>query len=395
MKSAPRRRILTICYEFPPVGGGGGRVAHGLARQLVRDGHEVHLLTLGFRDLPARQEVDGIQVIRVPGWRARGDITRPHELASYLWAVRPQLRHLLRAQRFDVVHLHFLLPDGLLVLLVPELRHLPLVVTVHGSDVPGYNPNRFALLHRLLRPLWRRVIRRFDRIVCPSRFLADLLLANEPLATPLVVPNGIDPGQPCSSEARGARRVLTVSRLFERKGVQDLIAALPLTTTGLHAEVVGTGPYQGPLERLARPLGARLVFRGWLDNASAELRELYRSSRIFVFPSRVENFPVVLLEAMAAGMAIIATDIPSCREVLGDAALFVPAANAPALAAAIDRMSGDAALRMRLQRAARARVEEKFSWPIVSRRYLEIFEAAASRTELENCAAPDVQNRTP
>jgi glycosyltransferase involved in cell wall biosynthesis len=373
---------LTLCYEFPPVGGGGARIAHGLARQLVREGHEVHVFTLGYGGLPAEEWVDGIQLTRVRGWRARLEIARPHELASYVWAMRAPLRQLLRTQRFDIVHIHFLFPDGLLTLLIPELRNLPIVVTVHGSDVPGFNPDRFALLHRLLLPLWRRVTRRMDRIVCPSNFMAGLLLERAPWADPIIVPNGIDLDALRVDRPR-EMRILCVSRLLERKGVQDLIAALRLTKCSLSAHIVGIGPYESQLEKSAAQLGERIRLLGWLDNGSSELRDQYETSEIFVFPSSVENFPVVLLEAMAAGLAIVATDIPSCREVLGDTAVFVPVADCAALAGAIDRVAADGVLRQHLRRAARRRLEENFGWPVVARRYLEIFEATRA-----NCFKP-------
>jgi glycosyltransferase involved in cell wall biosynthesis len=371
------RRILTLCYEFPPVGGGGARVAHGLARQLVRDGHEVHLFTLGYGGLPAEECVDGIQLTRVRGWRAHREIARPHELASYLWAVRAPLRRLLRTQRFDIVHMHFLFPDGLLTLLLPELRALPIAVTVHGSDVPGFNPNRFGLLHRLMLPLWRRVTRRMDRIICPSKFIAGLLLERAPWAAPIIVPNGIDLDALRVDRPR-EMRILCVSRLLERKGVQDLIAALSLTKCSLQAQVVGIGPYESQLEKSAAQLGQRIRLLGWLDNGSSELRDLYETSEIFVFPSSVENFPVVLLEAMAAGLAIVAADIPSCREVLGDAAVFVPVGDCAALAGAIDRLAADKVWRQQLQLAARRRLEQNFGWPAIAHRYRQIFEATRS-----------------
>jgi glycosyltransferase involved in cell wall biosynthesis len=367
-------RILTLCYEFPPVGGGGARVAHGLARQLVREGHEVHLLTLGYGGLPATECVDGIHLTRVRGWRARLEIARPHELASYLWAVRTPLRKLLRTHRFDVVHVHFLFPDGLLALLVPELHELPVVVTVHGSDVPGYNPDRFALLHRLLLPLWQQVTRNVDRIVCPSTFIAGLLTKRAPWIDPIIVPNGIDVDALRVDRPR-EMRVLCVSRLLERKGVQNLMAAIRLTESSMQAHVVGIGPYEPELEKIATPMGDRIRLLGWLDNASSQLRDLYETSEIFVFPSSVENFPVVLLEAMAAGLAIVAADIPSCREVLGDAAVFVPVADCAALARAIDRVAADKQWRQQLQSAARRRLEENFSWPAIARRYFDIFAA--------------------
>lgn len=367
-------RILTLCYEFPPVGGGGSKAAHGLARELVRQGHFVQLLTLGFRNQLASECVDGIHVRRVHGLRAHHDRTRAYELASYLMAVRRPLRALLRDGRYDVVHIHFLLPDGLLALLVPELRSLPLVMTAHGTDVPGFNPDRFRFMHRLLRPIWLRVTRAAGAIVCPSAYLQGLVQRAAPAARTLVIPNGIDPGGVRVDRPR-TLTVLAVSRLVERKGLQNLIAALAHTTPALRAVIVGSGPYGDSLAAAAAPLGDRVAFRGWLDHHSTELRELYETCAIFVLPSRAENFPMVLLESMAAGQAIVTTDGTGCREVVGDAALLVRDGDIEQLAGVLDLLAADEALRTRLQRAARARLEQRYTWSSVARRYLALFEA--------------------
>ena len=377
-------RILTLCYEFPPLGGGGARVAHGLARQLVAAGHSVHLLTLGMAGLPAVEQVEGIVIQRVCGWRRRSDRANPLELASYLLAVRGPLKRLLMQQQFDVAHVHFLMPDGVLALLVPLLRGLPLVITAHGSDVPGFNPDRFLLLHRMLMPVWLRVTRAAEIIVCPSRFLASLLLRYNPGAPVTIVPNGLDLKRLRADQGR-TPRLLAVSRLFHRKGVQDLLDALGSGGMTLQTVVVGTGPHEKPLRAQAQRLGiaARVEFTGWLDNDSSRLRDLYETSSLFVFTSHAENFPVVLLEAMAAGLAIIAADIPSTREVLGEAAVFYPVGDAVALRAALDALVCDPARREALGREANARLQQHFGWPAVAAQYVAVYRAAMSAAALK------------
>jgi glycosyltransferase involved in cell wall biosynthesis len=122
-------------------------------------------------------------------------------------------------------------------------------------------------------------------------------------------------------------------------------------------------------------------FTGWLDNASPELRELYETSSVFVFPSEAENFPVVLLEAMAAGLAIVTSDATGCAEVVGDAAVLVPPRDAGAIKAALRRLFEDDARRCELGRAARARLEANYSWLAVAQRYVEVYERhAGART---------------
>jgi len=136
---------------------------------------------------------------------------------------------------------------------------------------------------------------------------------------------------------------------------------------------VGDGPMRAELEELAKRTPTPVKFWGWLDNDSDELRELYESSAVFVFPSLSENFPVVLLEAMTAGLAIITSDIRGCPEVVGDTALLVPPENAAAIREQVLRLSGDETLVGKLGDAARKRVTTLFDWPLVVGQYERAF----------------------
>jgi glycosyltransferase involved in cell wall biosynthesis len=374
-------RILTLSYEFPPIGGGGSRVVHGLARELVAAGHEVDLVTMAFRGQPAREEVDGVAVHRVPCLRRSAEICRPHEMLTYLARALPFARELVRRRRHDVNHTHFIFPDGLLALRLKRELGLPFVVTAHGSDVPGYNPDRFALLHRLTGPAWRAVVRAADRLVSPSEQLAALIRRRASDAPLAVIPNGIALDR-FAHRRRRENRVLVVTRLFERKGVQHLLRALDGAPLGWPVDVVGEGPFRPSLEAQADAIPTPVRFHGWLDNAAPELRELYETSRIFVFPSDVENFPVVLLEAMAAGLAIVTTRGTGCDAVIGEAGIAVPPRDPAALRAALDRLTADPALCERLGRAARARVERHFGWSAVAGRYAELLAGAAPSAAL-------------
>ena len=132
---------------------------------------------------------------------------------------------LARTNRYDINHTHFILPDGIVAYIVARVTGLLYVVTAHGSDVPNYNPDRFKLLHVLLRPIWLRVVNSATSIVCPSEYIRGLLLKVAPRARSELIPNGIDTARFTRRMDR-QRRVLVVSRLFERKGVQFLLHAL-------------------------------------------------------------------------------------------------------------------------------------------------------------------------
>ena len=377
--SGPRRpqanatsRILTTSYEFPPLGGGGAKVAAGIAERLATRGYTVDLITMGFRRLPRSEFVTGINVHRIPGIRMRVGSCSFVEMIPYVLFAPMRIVRQIRAQPYAINHAHFIYPDGIVAYIVKRFTGLPYVITAHGSDVPGYNPDRFKLLHRLLLPIWVRVTNDTRLILCPSATIEGLIKAKNPNARTRIIPNAIatdkfPPG------AKQARRLLVVTRFFERKGVQYVVRALAAMSEVFDVHIVGDGPYLTTVKGLAEELGVNANFWGHLDNDSTQLFELYRSAAIFVFTSESENFPIVLLEAMTAGAAIITTSGTGCQEVVGEAALLVPVRDAPAIAAALTRLVDYPELGPELGRRARERAVSHFGWDGVIERYLDVY----------------------
>jgi glycosyltransferase involved in cell wall biosynthesis len=363
-------------YEFPPIGGGGAAVVAGLSRELAASGHEIDLVTMSFQDHPRKEVVEGVNVYRVPCLRkAKHSCTTP-EAFSYLAGAMPTIQRLLTKRRYDIGHAHFILPDGLLAWQVKRYSGLPYVITAHGSDVPGYNPHRLRAAHQIVRPVWKAIVQGASRVICPSEILEQLVLAQRPAPRKtVVIPNGLQVGPYTPREL--SPRVLMVTRMLERKGVQYVLEALAESPIAAEVNIVGDGPYLPELRRRAEALRSPARFHGWLDNRSPELRQIYESSGIFVLPSEAENFPIVLLEAMAAGLAIITTEGTGCAEVVGEAGLLVPVRDSGAIARALKRLVEDSELRQRLGAAARQRIEDNFTWRAVARRYVEEYERHA------------------
>ena len=373
--SLSSRRILTLCYEHPPLGGGGGRVARDLAERLGELGFATDFVTMALPTGSGGCSGAAVTLHEVAAPRKSPIVCSAVEMVPYLARGLIRALRLHRHYRHDVNLSHFILPDGLICLALRKLEGLPYLLTAHGSDVPGYNPDRFKLLHRLIQPIWRLVVRNADRIVCPSATVQGLVRAACPQARTTVVPNGIDIHR--FDPARPKRdRILTVTRMVERKGVQYLIEALAGIEAPFALHVVGDGPYLPALRTLAAARGVDAVFHGALANDSVELRELYETSRMFAFVSTTENFPLVLLEAMAAGAAITTTAGTGCAEAVGDCAELVPPADAIATRTALVRLMGDPDKCARLGAAARQRVERLFATDIVVKRYAELVDAA-------------------
>ena len=363
-------RILTLTYEFPPVGGGGGRVASELALQLEARGHEIDVVTMRYRGLPGEESLtDRLRVHRVASLRRRIEICRTHEMLTYVCMALPAALRLARRTRYDVCHAHFVLPTGIVAMALNRLTGLPYLLSAHGSDVPGYNPDRFRYLHRLTPRLIRAVTRRSMGTVVPSQFLRHLVHSCAPETAIAVIPHGID-GRKFSPATTKCRAILVVTRMLERKGVQYFLEALRgFDLQGFTVDLVGDGPYLEALRSIAKQRHLNVKFWGWLDGNSRELRELYERSAIFVMPSAAESFGLVLLDAMCAGLAVITAHGCACEEVTGDTALLVPPRDPAAIRTALTKLIADRQLCANLGQMARARAEQVFNWSTLTSRY--------------------------
>lgn len=366
-------KILCINYEYPPIGGGGASACKGLAEALVQQGHEVDLVTSGMKNLPEYEEVNGVHVYRVKCIRRHKHFATTPELVSQVWPSYKKAVELIKKKEYDINHTHFIVPSGLVSYLIKRKTGLPYVITAHGSDVAGYNPDRFSLMHVLIDPLWRMIVKNSSGITTPSSFLKNLIHKNIDIPVD-VIPNGID--LETMHGMKKENRILVVTRMFERKGVQFLLEALHGMQTDWEVWIVGDGPYLPVLKELAKNLGVSVKFLGHIPND--QVFQLYLESKIYVFPSTVENFPVVLLEAMAAGCAVITTTAPGCAEVVGDAAIKVePGKSEPLRQALITLLNNE----LEIEKMAKLGHEQvkKFSWPKVASEFESYYEVVLFR----------------
>lgn len=362
--------ILSLTYEYPPIGGGGGVVAAALNAHLAAQGERVRVVTSRMSGQARREVQHGVDIVRSGCIRRHRHYTTAAELATTLWPAHACAARQITAERPDLIHAHFVLPSGLLAWRLARRFGIPYVLTAHGSDIPGYNPDRFGLWHLALAPLWRRIVHDAAAITSPSRFLAGLIRQQLPDLPVDVIPNGFTPG----AMPMGARRnlVLVVARLFPRKGVQYFLEAVQRLARHGDWEfvVAGDGPQLDALRQQARALGSPVRFIGFVGQE--QLRAYYAAARIFVFPSIRENFPMVLLEAMDAGCAVITTDAEGCAEVVGDAGVVVPAGDAGSMAAQLAALMDDPARCAALSARARRR-SLRFHWSRMSEKYASVF----------------------
>lgn len=369
------RRILHVVgnSEF----GGGGVVILALADAARAAGFEVSVLTTDpvFQDKlgEAGVSVVDIDVIRRP-IRPLWDLGGLARLTAYL-----------RRNPYDIVHTHTS-KGGIVGRWAARMAGIPVIVhTVHGFSFHELSPRPVTFVYGTLERLAAPAC---DLIVTVSEELREVALARH-IGTPekvVSIPNGVTTDRVHPTRPRQETRaalgfdpgdtvLLTPGRLAAQKGHAVLFEALAGAAPDLTVLCPGAGPEREALEQHAQRLGLhdRVRFMGFRD----DIGDLHEACDVVVLPSLHEGLSIALLEAMAAGKAIVATAIPSNREVTreGWCASLVPPGDAAALRSAVMALVDDPTARLELGKRARLVFEEHYTQHAMVAAYLERYEA--------------------
>ena len=286
---------------------------------------------------------------------------------------------LLRLKRgIDIVSAHWLIPQGF----IARLFRVPAVISLHGSDVNL----RLGIAGRYGV---RLILRKARAVTANSRATLERIGSESPGIPRRVIPMGIDIGtfKRVGGEKRDVSdhtKVLTVGRMIPWKGQRYLIEAIMLLKRKMphvSLSVVGDGPDRAFLEKLAETLGVAdsISFLG--ARPAAEIPRILWDHDIFVLSSIVlasgetEGLGTVLLEAMAAGLPVVGTNVGGIPDIIidGKNGLLVPERSPEAIADAVLRLVGDATLSGRLARAALRTVAERFTWDTIAAQFESLF----------------------
>jgi len=363
------KRILMLNYEFPPLGGGASPVSYELAKSFVKTGDQVSVVTMGFKGLPKHEIKDGIKIYRVPAFRRKKEMSYPWEQAIYLVSATIFLFNHLRKYKYDINQTFFIIPTGVLSLLIKHTHKLKYVVTSQGSDVIGYNP-RFAKLYPVTKIPWKWVIDGAEYIVTPSKFLMSQIEEVYPkleAEKKIVIPNAFDTDK--FKLQKKKKYILSSGRLMPNKGFHFLIEAVKDIDSDYELRIAGDGPMMKELKDLSKGSKTNIVFYGWLDNKSKKYKNLVEQASIFALISLKENASISLSEAMSAGAAIVTTNRTGCAEMVGDAGVQVEFGNVEEIRSAIFKLINNPDILAKYQKKARKRAIENFSWKKVVQQY--------------------------
>jgi glycosyltransferase involved in cell wall biosynthesis len=318
-------KIAFVSAHYAPFAGGVESHVEEIAKRLASRGETVEVLTHhddpGVPDAETRDNV----LIR----RHKVPVASQHfGLSPAIWATLLRQRH-----RYDVVHVHGYHSAAPLTAAMAGAS--PLVFTPHYHGT-GHSPLRKAL-HIPYRALGTGIVVRSRRIICVSQAEADLFLTHFPSARQRVriIPNGVDLERisAASPIPNAGAMVITGGRLQSYKQVDRIVEAIALTPPDLRLVVTGDGPERARLEALAmrRGVTSKVAFLGRVDPDT--LYRWYASAQVFCSMSSNEAMPVTILELLAAGARVVASDIPAHRDILrqtGGTITLVPLDASPA-----------------------------------------------------------------
>lgn len=377
-------KILIINYEYPPLGGGGGVFTKDLAEELAKD-HTVDVLTSGFKELASQEAIKGVNIYRVAVLaRKSSNAASLLSLLSFPFSSVIKGIQLIRKNKYDVINTHFAVPTGPTGLVLSWIFKIPNILSIHGGDI--YDPSKNLSPHRhgLLRWIIRRVMAASNKIIAQSNNTKNNAIEiYKPLKDIAIIPLGIPEPKAFTASRKdlslkeNETYIISIGRLVKRKGYDHLLNSISiLRDKGIHVNVliVGDGPELMPLQELAKDLGIKGQAKFLTNVTDEEKFSCLLNSDLYALSSLHEGFGIVLLEAMFAGLPIVATNNGGQTDLLISEvnALLVPPEDDKALADAIEKILNDTEKREIIARNNLEKIKD-FTISSVTKKYLDVF----------------------
>ena len=373
---------MHICYcyhRFYPLVGGVEENIINTARKLIEKGHKVTVVTSNIPDRPEKEIIEGIEVLRA----------KPL-FSVFKTPIMPEYKKLLSNVDADIIHAHGTIPNvSDISIFYATKNNIPSVLTYHfDGNADSMIGNLFAEFYN--RFINRKVVAKADKIISISKSYAETSPVIKDLLDKVeIIPNGVDLNRFNPKIEVGNIRekynlpseniVLYVGRFVKYKGLEYLIRAMKHVEHGTLI-IAGKGKLEQHLKQIVRDEKLENVnFLGHVPDE--DLPKLYRVSDVYVQPAitRGENLPVSILEAMASGIPVIASDFPGIRDLVkDDFGIRVKPKNILGIAEKINEMLSNDALRFEMGKNARKNAEN-YSWEDISKKVLNVYEEALRR----------------
>ena len=389
-------KILMLTWEYPPrIVGGIARVVHDLSKRLIKDGHEVTVVTYQEGDTTEYENDKGVEVYRVQNY-----MIHPNNFID--WVMQLNFNMVAKASeliqkngKFDVIHAH----DWLVANAAKTLKtsfDIPVVATIHATEA-GRNSGIHDETQRYINDTEWLLTYEATEVIVNSNFMKGHVqgLFGLPFDKINVVSNGIN-----LTNFNGIERdydfrrqyamdnekiILYMGRLVYEKGVQYLISAMPKILDNYHDAklvIAGKGGMLDELKQQVDSMGLsnKVYFTGYLN--SKQVQKMYKCADIAVFPSTYEPFGIVALEAMLAGVPAVVSDVGGLNEIVDhrENGMKSYAGNSNSIADSVLSLLYDKQLAANIAKKAKLKVKEEFNWNKIAQDTHYVYEKAICKT---------------
>ena len=366
-----------VSHEYPPVGGGGGKVAQNLSQSFARYGHEIRVLTAHYEDLALQENQAGVLITRIRSLRSQPYRAGIVAMAGFVFIGMIAALREVRRWKPDVIHVHFAVPAGPIAWLVNRVTGTPYVLTVHLGDVPGGTPEKtgkwFKWVFPFTPPIWRNA----TRVIAVSEFTRQLALKNYDIPIKVIL-NGVklEDLKPDEITVNQPLQLVFAGRFVQQKDPLMVIRALiACADLDWHCTMAGDGPLMPQAKQAIRDAGleARFSLPGWVDPEM--VRDIFLHSDILIMPSLSEGLPVVGVQALSAGLAFVVSDIGGFTDLVkADVnGLLIPPEDTSAWEENLRKLLSSVPF-IRSFRRESLDIAKKFDLERITQSYLQVFE---------------------
>ena len=402
-------KILMLTWEYPPrIGGGIARVVHDLSHRLIKDGHEVTVVTYKEGNVPDFEDDKGVKVYRIGNY-----MINPNNFIDWIMQMNFNLvakanEIIAKEGNFDVIHAH----DWLVAYAAKTLKNsygTPIVATIHATEA-GRNSGIHDETQRYINDTEWMLTYEASEVIVNSNYMKSELqrLFGLPFEKINVVPNGVNLNLYSGVErdyefrrqyaADNEKIILFVGRLVYEKGIQHLIAAMPKILEKYHDSklvIAGKGGMIDELKAQVNAMGIsnKVYFTGYLN--SKQVVKMYKCADVAVFPSTYEPFGIVALEGMLSGTPVVVSDVGGLNEIVqhGENGMKSYAGNPNSLADSIVSLLYDPALCMKVAKNAKAKVRAEYNWQKIAQDTHFAYQKAICETVAEKQAREIAQEK--
>jgi L-malate glycosyltransferase len=379
-------RVLFFNYEYPPLGGGAAHASAYLLEEFSKiPDLEVDFITSSCdREFHLEKMGENVRLHKLPVGKNSQNLhfQSQKDLLVYAWKAYCYSRKLIKNNKYDLTHSFFTVPCGFVSLILKLQYGMPYIISLRGSDVPGYS-DRFSLVYKFLTPLITFIWKKSGAVIPNSQGLKELALKSRPEQEMAIIYNGIDIDRfkPGSEIKNHDKFIITLggTRVTHRKGIGYLIEAVSQLSQKypqIIMKVIGEGDEKEKLTKLVSELGLseRIHFLGKVDE-HGKMVPFYQEASVFVLPSLNEGMSNAMLEALAAGLPILATDTGGTRELVqdGENGFILKMKDSADIAQKLEKLINNPELCKRMGENSREKALE-MSWETVAEKYYKLYE---------------------